>query len=112
MADFLLKDENKIRWVKIGELAGTGCGANTIPNKKRVRGRLSTLFMELCERQVFLAIKYKGDNHAASEVKIANLSSEEDRQLVSDKLKRMKKRKEMSQEKYEKTVALLHTKVC
>jgi len=111
MADYLL-DHCNGEWTKVGHLASVGCGANTIPNKRRARSRLSPLFMELRSRGHFLAIRYDGDNGSASEVKIADLVSEEDRQNVMDKLRRMKKRKEMSEEQYEKTVALLHAKVC
>jgi hypothetical protein len=111
MADYLMENGRE-EWVKVGVLAGVGCGANTIPNKKRVRSRLSSLFMELRERNLFLAIKYDGDFGAASEIKIADLNSDHDRQNVKDKLKRMKRRKEMSEEQYDKTIALLHSQIC
>jgi hypothetical protein len=68
--------------------------------------------MELRERNLFLAIKYDGDFGAASEIKIADLNSDHDRQNVKDKLKRMKRRKEMSEEQYDKTIALLHSQIC
>lgn len=109
MADYVIK-EGGTRWIKIGELAGVGCASNTIATKKRVRNKLSSLFKELRARGIFLAIEYDGDNSAASAVKIADLSSDKDRQNVLDKLENMKRRKEVTQEQYEKSIALLHKK--
>ena len=107
MADYVL--ENGVNeWLTIGHLAKVGCGSNTIATKKRVRSRLSPLFMELRSRGHFLAIEYDGGHGAAMSVKIADLTSEQDRQNVSDKLKRMKARKELSEKEYEKSVTLLY----
>jgi len=108
MADFMI-NYSEGKWIKVGELARIGCGANTIPNKRRVRGRLSSLFMELRSRSVFLAIEYHDNYTAASAVKIADLASDEDMANVTNKLERMKRRKEMSQEQYEKSIALMES---
>jgi len=107
MADYVM-EEGRNRWIKIGELARTGCSSNTIATKKRVRGYLSRLFMVLRSRGEFLAVNYHDDNKAASEVKIADLTSDEDKKNVRLRLERMRRRKEMSQEQYDKSVALLH----
>ena len=111
MADYVIQ-EGTIRWIKIGELAGVGCARNTIDTKKLVRSRLSSLFKELRERNKFLAIRYTDQHKAASEVKIADLASEEEKKNVLVKLKSMKRRKEMSEEQYEKSLALLHKSIC
>ena len=111
MADYLM-EEGVNKWIKIGELASVGCSRNTIDTKKLVRGRLSSLFRELRERDKFLAIRYDDEYKAASEVKIADLSDMNERKNVTDKLSSMKKRKEMSQEQYDKSIALLHKHVC
>jgi hypothetical protein len=111
MADYVT-EEGEHRWIKIGELAAVGCSRNTIDTKKLVRGRLSALFRELRDRNLFLAIRYDDEYHAASEVKIANLRDVDELQNVKDKLNSMKKRKEMSQDQYDKAIELLHKKVC
>lgn len=110
MADYVIAEGDD--WIKIGELARVGCASNTIDNKRRVRARLSTMFKLLRERGYFLAVKYDGENGAASEVKIADLKSNDDRDKVMFKLNSMKKRKEMSQDQYDKSVALLHKAIC
>jgi hypothetical protein len=93
--------------VTIGDLAKVGCGSNTIATKKRVRSYLSRLFTHMCDRGVFLVIRYNGVNGAASDVKVADLSSPIDLKCVIDKLERMRRRKEMTQEKYDKTMLVL-----
>lgn len=100
-------ENGRDRWIGIGELAKIGCGANTIPNKKRARGKLSELFKMLRSRGLFLAVEYSGDHGSATAVKIADLNSEQDRQNVQDRLERMKRRKELSQDEYFKAMQLL-----
>jgi hypothetical protein len=93
--------------VTIGDLAKVGCGSNTIATKKRVRSYLSRVFTHMCDMGVFLVIRYNGVNGAASDVKVADLSSPTDLKCVIDKLERMRRRKEMTQEKYDKTMLVL-----
>jgi hypothetical protein len=107
MADYVL-EYGKDDWIPIGRLARDGCGANTIPNKKRVRSRLSQLFTVFLERGKFLAVAYDGDHNSATAVKVADVKLTEDRRSVEAKLERMRKRKEMSQEKYEWSIRLLN----
>jgi hypothetical protein len=95
------------KFVTVGKLAGV-LGANTIPNKKRVRKGLSALFMEFRKRGLFLAVEYNGDHNAATAVKVADIRSEEDRQLVTAKLKRMRRSKELSAEQYEGAMAVIN----
>ena len=110
MADYMIAEGDK--WLKVGELARVGCAANTIATKRRVRQRLSSLFKVMRERGFFLAVEYNDENGAASAVKIADLSSAEDRRKVLAKLDSMKRRKEMTEEQYEKSIALLHKELC
>ena len=107
MATFIIGRGN---WIKIGELAKIGCGSNTIPNKKRVRARLSALFFTFLQRGEFLAIEYAGDYNAATAVKVADLTVQHDRDCVIAKLDRMRQRKEMTEQVYQRTVALLASK--
>jgi hypothetical protein len=108
MAKYILENDTG-HWITIGQLARIGCGANTIPNKKRVRQRLSQLFMLfLRQHEAFLAIDYGGDHNGAMGVKIADLTLAEDRQNVEAKLERMRKRSEMNETTYQQTTQLLH----
>ena len=106
MADYVIGNGSD-KWLTVGHLAKVGCGSNTIPNKKRVRNNLSSLFLELMNRGMFLAIEYGDDFKAASAVKIADLKSVEDRQNVETKLDGMKKRKELTSEKYDRAITLV-----
>lgn len=107
MTDYIV--ENGVDdWLTVGHLAKVGCGANTIPNKKRVRARLSQMFIRFCERGLFLAIEYGGSHNSATAVKVADLESGDERQAVMLKLERMRKRKEIASDLYERSMALLH----
>ena len=106
MADYIIENASDA-WIKIGQLARIGCGSNTIPTKKRVRSRLSQLFMEFLRRDKFLAVDY-GDHGAASGVRLADITKAEDRENVEAKLEKMRKRQEMTQERYEQTIRLLN----
>jgi hypothetical protein len=113
MADWVSENAQK-EFVKVGELAGV-LGANTIPNKKRVRKGLSPLFLALLKRGLWLAIEYQGKRsdiapaNAATAVKIADMGSEQDRQLVKAKLKRMQRSRELSAEQYDGAMKVLRT---
>lgn len=107
MFDYIV-EHGVSRYVPIAQLAKVGCGANTIHNKRRVRARLSSLFMYFIERGQFLAIEYHDPHNSASAVKLADRGKEDDRQNVVAKLERMRKRREMSDEFYQRSVALLH----
>jgi hypothetical protein len=109
MASYVLKN-GVDDWISVGRLAKVGCGANTIPNKKRVRSRLSQLFELFLERGFFLAIDYGGHHNSATSVKIADLTSGADRENVEARLERMRSRKELTQERYERFMELLHSK--
>jgi hypothetical protein len=97
----------KDKFQSIGKLAGV-LGANTIPNKRRVRKGLSALFLEFRKRGLWLAVEYADDHNAASAVKVADISRPEDRQLVEAKLKRMERAKELSAEAYDDAMAVLN----
>jgi hypothetical protein len=108
MADHVVRRASN-RWISVGELAKVGCGGNTIPNKKRVRGHLSGLFLRLADRGLFLAIEYNKEEHnSATAVKIADLKSSVDRESVSAKLRLMERRKEITTERFDKAYALVN----
>ena len=106
MADYV-SEHGQDKWIQIGKLAGV-LGANTIPNKKRVRKGLSRLFMELRNRGLFLVVEYNGDYNSANAVKVADISSEQDRQNVMARLARMWKRKELTEDEYHKSQNLIN----
>jgi hypothetical protein len=110
MADYIIEN-GQSDWIPIGQLARDGCGSNTIPNKRRARSRLSQLFTIFRDRGMWLAIDYGGDHNSAMGVKVANVELAEDRQNVEAKLERMRKRKELTQENYERSLALLQATV-
>lgn len=109
MRDYVLKNGTD-DWVSVGVLARVGCGANTIPNKRRVRSRLSQLFETFLEKGYFLAIDYGGLHNSATSVKVADLTSDDDLKNVQGRLDRMRARKEMTQERYERFTNLLKAK--
>jgi hypothetical protein len=97
--------------MKVGEVAKFAHVTNNIPNKEKVRRRLSVLFRELLDRGVFLAIE-AGKNQAALAIKIADLTLDGEKQLVMRKITRMRKSKELTQAQYDKSISLLHKTVC
>src|SRR4051812_34672466 len=109
MADYILEN-GRDKWLSVGHLARVGCGSNTLPTKKRVRTKLSSLFTHFCERGEFLAVEYGGNHNAAMSVKVADLNAASDHQSVVLKLERMRKHKELTQDQYERFTALLHVK--
>jgi hypothetical protein len=110
VADHVI-EEGTDRWMKVGEVAKFAHVTNNIPNKEKVRRRLSALFRELLDRGLFLAIEY-GKNQAALAIKIADLKLDGEKQLVMRKIMRMRKSKELTQAQYEKSISLLHKTIC
>lgn len=110
VADHVIEEATD-RWMKIGEVAKFAHVTNNIPNKEKVRRRLSVLFRELLDRDLFLAIEY-GKNQAALAIKIADLALDGEKQLVMRKITRMRKSKELTQVQYDKSISLLHRTVC
>lgn len=109
MADYIV--ERPDTWIKVGELAKVGCGANSKANIDRVRSRLSQLFTVFRDRGLFLAVEYNGQHHSATAVKLADLTSANDRQCVMVKLDRMLKAREMTHHEYEETIKLFNEAV-
>jgi hypothetical protein len=103
-----LMENARDKYQDIGDLARFACGSKTKPTIKRARGRLSGLFNVFLDHGQFLAVHYDKNNHnAAISVKVADVSKQEDFDNVLAKLDRMRKHKELSEETYRRTVALL-----
>lgn len=107
MADYVFEHGQK-KWVKVGELAKV-LGANTQPNKKRVRTHTASLFRTFRDRGLWLAVEYAGDHGGTTAVKVADIRLEADRQAVTAQCERMNKRKQMSEEEFAKSMALLNS---
>lgn len=106
MADWVSENARK-RWVQIGELARVSCGGNSIDTKRRVRRNLSALFWTLFGRGIILAIEYGDDYNGASAVKVADFASEQEFQNVNARLDKMKQKRDLSTQRYDKVVEFL-----
>ncbi len=98
MADYV-SAHGTDKWLEVGKLAAV-LGANTIPNKKRVRGHLSGLYVTFLKRGQILAVDYSGEHNAAVAVKVADIKTETDWQAVKRKLDRMKSSKDLTEKQY------------
>jgi len=108
VADHIFSHAHDV-WMPIGKLARV-CGGNNIATKRKVRSRLAQIGAVFQARGEFLCVEYHGDHGAASAVKVADLTSEADRDNVIWRLERQRKRKEMTQLQYERAMALLRAK--
>ena len=105
MADFV-GNHGRGKWLKVGELARTAYGQNTERSRASARRALPRLFWVLFQRSDLLIYEY-GEHGRVEAVKICDVSLEQDRQCVEAKLTRMKQRKEMSTEQYDKALMML-----
>jgi hypothetical protein len=105
MADFV-DHHGRSKWLKVGELARTAYGQNTERSRVCARRALPRLFWVLFQRSDLLIYEY-GEHGRIEAVKICDVSLEQDRQCVEAKLTRMKQRKEMTTEQYDKALAIL-----
>ncbi len=110
VADWLLLESNRIRWVQLGEVAKVAWGANNIRNKERARRYLSRLWRYLLvERGVLLVVKYAVEKyHATQAVKVYDPASADEREMVETRLDRMSRNKELTEERYQLALNLLH----
>jgi hypothetical protein len=105
MADFV-GNYGRSKWLKVGELARTAYGQNTERSRSCARRALPRLFWVLFQRRDLLIYEY-GEHGRVEAVKICNVGLEHDCQCAEAKLTRMKQRKEMSTEQYNKALTML-----
>ena len=105
MADFVDR-HGRNKWLKVGELARTAYGQNTERSRVCTRRALPRLFWVLFQRNDLLIYEY-GEHGRIEAIKICDVGLEQDRQCVDAKLIRMKQRKEMTTEQYEKALMML-----
>jgi hypothetical protein len=106
MADYIMQ-HGQTRWIEISELAKTAYGHNNNDTKTKARRYLHKVFTLLIDRGVFMVTEYEPRRRRALAVKLQDRSSEADRQHIIDKLDRMRTRREITAERYDRAVLLL-----
>jgi hypothetical protein len=110
MADYVFV-HGREKWLGVGDLARTAYGQNTPRSKERVRRCLPQLFKALmATRTELLVVEYGPPHNRARAVKLFDRQSEVDRQNLKIKLERMKKRRELTAEQYERALVVLQEK--
>jgi len=115
MADHLEEHLGSLRkqWCEIGCLARTMFGRNSDVNRKAVRQRMSFAFRWFLDRGIFLVIDYEahgaGHHGEAKALKIYKPSAQLTLELQSahSQIDRMLRRKEITQERYDKALQIL-----
>jgi len=93
--------ENDDRWISVGELARVAWGSNNLHNKHRVRANLSRMFKLALEVNKLLAIEYEAlGRHPAKAVKVCDKTKVYERDLVSAKVDKLFKARELSEAMY------------
>jgi len=103
--DYLL-GKARNNWVGVSELSKVFCGAPTIDGKKRVRKSLFRTFTYLLSRGEFLVYE-TASNGRVNSVKLLNVCSEAERQAAIPQIERMKQRRQLTAEKYEKALKVI-----
>jgi len=96
-----LSDHGRHKWVPVGEAARVATGANTISGKKRVRRNTASLFDEGLKHNEFTLLD-RDEKGRTYRMKVLDPSSEMECRMANEQLERMKRRREISNYKYEK----------
>ena len=109
MAQYLMLEENRLRWVGIGELAKTAWGQNTLSTKDKARRYVFRLFNYLLvEEGRLLVVKFAEEgHHRIKEVKLYDPGSQDDRLKMQARLDRMVKTKDISERRYRQAIEIL-----
>lgn len=108
LADYV--QEHGDKWIQIGKLASVAYHQNTPTSKKRARRKLAGLFITLMSRGVLIVREY-GKRGEATAVKLFEPTLDSDIQSLDFTLDRMKKRKEISDDVYNKARQLARINV-
>lgn len=106
MGDYVL-EHGRAKWVSVAELAKTSYLQSMPRTKARVRQCLHQLVNNLLARGFLLVIEYSGPHGRAQAVKIADPTSELDRQAADAQIERRRRRKEWSTAQYERALSIL-----
>ncbi len=101
-----IEEKGMKKWVGVADLSRVFTAANTIPGKKRVRKNMSRVFTEMLQRGHFLLYSTGGNGRIES-VKVLDITMEEDRQAALPQLERMKRRRQLSEERYQDALCLI-----
>src|SRR3974390_2554730 len=105
VADYVM--EKGHHWIDIGELSRFAYGNGAMNTKKRARQRLAGLFRYLLlVRNVIIITQNKGSHHRCEAVKLYNPALEQDRQNWEERLDKLQKRWNLTNEQLEKAIAL------
>lgn len=104
MADYVMRHDD---WLTVGTLSRTAYGNGSPRMKKRVRQCLPKLFSKLLSLGRLLVIEYGPPHNRAQAIKLFDPSDPLEHQLVQTKIKRMRDRKTLSDEQYEKAMFLV-----
>jgi hypothetical protein len=105
MADYVMRHD--ACWITVGALSRTAYGNGSPRMKKRVRQCLPKLFSKLLSLGRLLVIEYGPPHNRAQAIKLYDPADQLDQQLVQVKIRRMRDRKTLSDDQYEKAMFLL-----
>lgn len=110
MAEYVIAN-GRAKWLTIGNLARTAYGNGSPRSKERVRQCLHKLFKILMTTfGELLVVEYGPPFNRARSVKLFDRKSELDRQTLKNKLEKMRQRRELTAEQYEKAIIVLQEK--
>jgi hypothetical protein len=106
VADYIFV-EGLTRWVPIGEVARVTYGSQTINTKSMIRHRLPKVNHEMVNRGKLLVYQRPKPSGRTIAVKIFTGDTEEEQEAMVAQIEMRRKRKESSQEQYERELSLL-----
>lgn len=104
-ADYIISHGGLERWIPTGEMARVFFGSNTPKNKQLVRRRLFQVFRDLLDRGLLLVVEYHHTDGAQA-CKLYDARSEQERQQLNERLKKMERLKLMKAEQFERAIQL------
>ena len=106
-----IREDSSGKWIDLGEIAKVAYGHNTASGRDRVRRNLPKLFrFALFGHQTFLITQTEGPHDKAISIKHLNPASEDEVDRGKEKLARMRRRKELSDDMYYHAMRILEPK--
>ena len=100
LAASYIMDRGRRKWIRVSELARVFSGSSTIDGKNRVRKNACVVFREMLVNNEFLLYEV-ARNGRIEALKVLDATSHMEKDLAEAQLKRMRRAKELSAEKYE-----------
>ncbi len=104
-ADYLIGNARET-WKTVAELSRIFCGRNCIDGKKCVRKNMFRVFTQCLMRGEFLVYETQGNGRIHA-VKLLDPTSEQERQAAIPQLERMKNRRQLTADKYERALQVI-----